>query len=68
VPRNVAEGMDARGKNRVARYDTALGSDNELIAGLDVSEALGYVVAPSDRDLAQHVRATLLDLVRPARR
>jgi hypothetical protein len=33
-----------------------------------VSEALGdVVVAPADRDLAQHVRATLLKLVQPAR-
>jgi hypothetical protein len=29
VPLNVAEGMDARGTNRVARYDTALGSETK---------------------------------------
>jgi four helix bundle protein len=68
VPLNVAEGMDARGKIRVTRYDTALGSENEVIACLDVAEALGYVsVAVEDRDLAQRVRATLLNLVRPRR-
>jgi four helix bundle protein len=66
VPLNIAEGMNARGKNRIARYDTALGSDNEVITCLDVAEALGYVrVAPEDRDLAQRVRATLLKLIKP---
>jgi four helix bundle protein len=68
VPLNLAEGMNARGKNRVARYDTALGSENEVIACLDVGEALGYIaVAPADRDLAERVRATLLRLVHPRR-
>jgi four helix bundle protein len=66
VPLNTAEGMNARGKNRVARYDTALGSTNEILAGLSVSESFGYIaVAPEDMDLAQHVRATLLHLVYP---
>jgi four helix bundle protein len=68
VPLNLAEGMNARGKNRVARYDTSLGSHNEVIACLDVGEALEYIaVAPEDRDLAQRVRATLLRLVYPRR-
>jgi four helix bundle protein len=68
VPLNIAEGMNARGKNRTARYDTALGSDNEVIACLDVAEALGYVtVAREDRDLAQRIRATLLRLIHPRR-
>jgi four helix bundle protein len=68
VPLNVAEGMDARGKNRIARYDTALGSENEVIACLEVGEALGYIeLDAADRDVAQHVRATLLNLVRPRR-
>jgi hypothetical protein len=57
--------MDARGKIRIARYDTALGSTNEVIACLDVGEALEYIdVAAEDRDLAQRVRATLLKLRR----
>jgi four helix bundle protein len=68
VPLNTAEGMDARGKIRIARYDTALGSTNEVIACLDVGEALEYfAVANEDRDLAQRVRATLLRLLRPRR-
>jgi four helix bundle protein len=68
VPLNIAEGMDARGRNRIARYDTALGSQNEVIACLDVGEALEYIaVAPEDRDLAQRVRATLLRLIKPRR-
>jgi four helix bundle protein len=68
VPLNTAEGMDARGKIRIARYDTALGSENEVIACLDVAEALEYItVAPDDRDLAERVRATLHRLIRPRR-
>jgi hypothetical protein len=60
--------MDARGKIRIARYDTALGSGNEVIACLDVAEALEYItVAPDDRDLAERVRATLHRLIRPRR-
>lgn len=65
IPLNTAEGMDARGKIRVARYGTALDSTNEVIACLDVGEALEYIqVAADDRDLAQRVRATLLKLIR----
>ena len=65
---NIAEGIDARGRTRPLRYETALGSTNECIAALDVGEALGYL----DRDEAahdklQHVRATLIKLVRRTR-
>jgi four helix bundle protein len=68
IPMNTAEGMNARGKIRVARYDTALGSDNEILAGLSIAESLGYIaVAPEDRDLAEQVRATFINLVYPRR-
>lgn len=40
---NTAEGMYSRGKNRQARYHTALGSAREALACLEVARALGYV-------------------------
>jgi four helix bundle protein len=40
---NTAEGMFSRGKNRSARYHTALGSARETLACLEVACALGYV-------------------------
>ncbi|MBX3269074.1 MAG: four helix bundle protein [Sandaracinaceae bacterium] len=62
---NIAEGMNARGRTRPLRYDTALGSTNECIAALDVAEALGYVERDeATHDKLQHVRATLIRLVR----
>ncbi|MBZ0122236.1 MAG: four helix bundle protein [Sandaracinaceae bacterium] len=62
---NIAEGMDAAGRNRVARYRLALGETNESIAILDIAQALGYVeVEARAFDKLQHVRATLLNLVR----
>lgn len=61
---NVAEGMDAEGRLRHARYRTALGSANESIAALEAAEALGYVERDAVAlDKLQHVRATLLRLV-----
>lgn len=39
----VAEGMYSRGKNRAARYHTALGSTRETMACLEVAVALGYL-------------------------
>jgi len=43
VALNVAEGMGSRGRNRAARYHTALGSMRETLACIDVGEALGYL-------------------------
>ena len=40
---NVAEGSYARGRNRAALYQVALGSAKETRACLDVSLALGYL-------------------------
>jgi four helix bundle protein len=62
---NVAEGSYNRGKNRGARYHTALGSLREALACFEVAEALGYV-APVDvalRDRFDHVLGTLVRLV-----
>ena len=65
---NIAEGMDARGKTKPLRYETALGSTNECIAALDVAEALGYLARdPGAHDALQHVRATLIRLVHKSR-
>jgi four helix bundle protein len=43
VALNVSEGMYSRGKNRGARYHTAMGSMRETLACIEVSEALGYL-------------------------
>ena len=40
---NLGEGMYSRGKNRQARYHTALGSARETLSCLEVAQALGYV-------------------------
>ena len=40
---NVAEGSYSRGKNRAARYHTALGSLREALACFEVAAALGYL-------------------------
>jgi four helix bundle protein len=42
---NVAEGMYSRGRNRQARYHTALGSAREALACFEVALALGYTTA-----------------------
>ena len=43
---NVAEGMYSRGKNRGARYHTALGSARETLACLEVGDALHGLRVP----------------------
>ncbi|MGE0792519.1 MAG: four helix bundle protein [Sandaracinaceae bacterium] len=65
---NIADGMNANGRIKVARYDTALGSANEVLACLDCADALGYAkVDPIARDRVHHVRATLINLKRSRR-
>ena len=39
----VAEGMYSRGRNRAARYHTALGSARETMSCIETAVALGYV-------------------------
>jgi len=48
VALNVAEGAYSRGRNRQARYHTALGSARETLACLEVAVALGYVTSLDD--------------------
>jgi four helix bundle protein len=65
APLNVAEGSYSRGKNRAARYHTALGSLREALACLEVAGALGYMpdVDPGLRDRFDRVIGTLVRLV-----
>ena len=65
APLNVAEGSHGRGKNRVARYHTALWSLRETLACFEVAAALGYLpeVEPELRRRFEHVLGTLVRLV-----
>ena len=62
---NVAEGSYNRGKNRAARYHTALGSLREALACFEVAAALGYLpeVDVEMRQRFDHVLGTLVRLV-----
>jgi four helix bundle protein len=62
---NVSEGSYSRGKNRVARYHTALGSLREALACFEVAAALGCL-REVDADLRgrfDHVLGTRVRLV-----
>jgi len=48
VALNTAEGMGSRGRNRKARYHTALGSMQETMACVEVGTALGYLGGVED--------------------
>ena len=65
APLNIAEGSYSRGKNRAARYHTALGSLREVLACLEVAAALGYLpeIDPDLRRRFDHVLGTLVRLV-----
>jgi len=65
APLNVAEGMYSRGKNRAARYHTALGSLREVLACIEVAAALGYLppVEPARRAAFDRILGTLVRLV-----
>jgi four helix bundle protein len=43
VALNIAEANGSRGRNRGARFHTALGSMRETLACVDVGQALGYI-------------------------
>jgi four helix bundle protein len=64
APLNVAEGSYNRGKNRAARYHTAMGSLREALSCLEVAAALGYLpeVDPALRSRFDHVLGTLVRL------
>lgn len=66
VPLNVAEGCGSRGGTRRARYDNALGSARETLAGLEAAHAAGYIgdIEHAVRDRFNHIIGTLVRLVR----
>ena len=66
APLNVAEGSYSRGKNRNARYHTAMGSLREALACFELGAALGYTgqLETGPRDKFDRAIATLFKLVR----
>jgi len=65
VALNLAEGMYSRGRNRNARYHSALGSARETLACLEVAEVCGYLQAEAElHQLLNRVVGTLVKLVR----
>ena len=70
VPLNIAEGSWSRGGNKLARFETALGSAKETMSALKVAVAWGYVRTEQTRrawQLMDQVAATLFKLVDPPR-
>lgn len=63
---NIGEGAYSRGRNASARFHTAMGSAAEVVACLDVAEALSYTraVEPTTRQRLQQVIGTLARLTR----
>ena len=66
VALNTAEGMGSRGRNRAARYHTALGSARETLSCVEVSGALYDPPPPSAEtlDRLRKVIGTLVNLTR----
>jgi len=64
VPLNVAEGAYSRGKNRQARFQSALGSARETLACLETAEAMGFIgpVEPALGAMFHRVIGTLVRL------
>jgi four helix bundle protein len=63
VPLNVAEGAYSRGRNRQARFQTALASARETLACLETAEAMGFV-GPVEPQLAAVFHRVIGTLVR----
>jgi hypothetical protein len=61
---NASEGMYSRGRNRGARYHTAMGSMRETLSCIEVGIALGYVreVEPALLRQIDHLMGTLFKL------
>ena len=65
VALNLAEGAGSSGGNRRARYETALGSTQEVRVALEVAAAWGYVEPRPDLDDAlDHIAARAYKLAR----
>ncbi len=65
VPLNVAEGAYSRGKNREARYQSALASAREVLACWETAQAFGWV-GPLEPEIAALFRQVIGTLVRLA--
>lgn len=67
IPLNVAEGSHSRGRNRHARYHTALGSAREVLSCLETAEAMRIMPGPNAelRALFNQVIGTLVRLAMP---
>ncbi len=65
APLNVSEGCYSRGKNRAARYHTALGSLREAQACFEIAAVLGYLPELEAEVIGRfdHVLGTLVKLV-----
>ncbi len=64
VALNLAEGMYSRGRNRAARYHSALGSARETLACLEVAIVCDCIQPdPSLHDRLDRIVATLVKLV-----
>ena len=64
VALNLAEGMYSRGRNRAARYHSALGSARETLACLEVAVVCCYVQQDNAlHDQLDRIVATLVRLV-----
>jgi len=66
VPLNISEGSLSRGKNRPARYATAMGSMRETLSCMEVAMALGYIdqIDAALRRQIDHVLGTLHKVAR----
>ena len=66
VALNLAEGAGVRGGLRRARYETALGSMREVLACVDVAQAMGYVGGVDNAVIGkmERVVGTLVKVVR----
>ena len=68
VPLNLAEGSRRAGGDRLHAYRVAAGSADEVLVGLRVAEALGYLGEGQAREaieLADRVIAMVTRIVRP---
>ena len=65
VPLNIAEGAYSRGKNRQARYQSALASAREVLACWETAQAFGWV-GPLEPEIAALFRQVIGTLVRLA--
>jgi len=66
VPLNISEGSLSRGRNRPARYATAMGSMRETLSCMEVAMALGYIdqIDAALRRQIDHVLGTLHKVAR----